>query len=198
MNATSMPATWTLLLYLLTLLATVGGMRSTQALVAAPARVASSPSGGCLPSADGYLRARLRSQQTIDIDWQDMDMQCDGGSRPADIGGVRVTFAGRLPHSGRHLRMIFGIASPADATTAHNIPTNVTLIFEDESKLYATAGDGKCTVDEVSIQSMANVRGSWRRLVARGFCTVPVAAMNGSDALEFDRFDFAGGLRDED
>jgi hypothetical protein len=199
MNATSMPAALTVLLYLLVLMTSAFGIRSAQALVAsAPAPIAAHPRAGCLPSRDGYLRARIRGEDAINIDWHDADMQCDGGLRPEDLGGMRVTFAGSLPQDGRQVRLIFGIAAPADARTAHDVPANVTLIFEDDKKLYSTAGEGKCTIDELSLQSAAEAHGSWRRLVARGFCTIPVTTLNGSEALELDRFDFAGGLRDAD
>jgi hypothetical protein len=199
MNATSMPAALTVLLYLLVLLTGALGFRSAQALLpTAPAVVAAHTTVGCLPSRDGYLRARIRGEHEINIDWRDADMQCDGGLRPEDLGGMRVTFAGSLPQDRRQVRLIFGISAPADATTARDVPANVTVIFEDDKKLYSTAGEDKCTIDELSLQPAAEAHGSWRRLVARGFCTIPVTTLNGNEALELDRFDFAGGLRDAD
>jgi hypothetical protein len=191
MNATSM---LTLLLYLLVLVAGASGFRS----IHVPVRV-TDPSGGCLPSHDGFLRARMRGERDVEIDWRDADMHCEGGLRPEDVGGIRVTFSGRLPQDGREVRMIFGISAAADATSQRNVPANVTVIFENEGRIYSTAGDGKCTIDELSLQPAAAVRGSWRRVVARGFCTVPVTTpLGASEALELDRFDFAGGLRNED
>jgi hypothetical protein len=161
------------------------------------AKSADSAVAGCLPSRDGFLRARLRGDSDTDIDWTDADMQCDGGPRP-DASGVRVTFAGHLP-DGHIIRLVFGIGTPLATSTARNVPTNVTVIFEDDQKLYSTAGEGKCTIDDLSMQPQrAQQTTGWRRVVARGFCTLPVAAIAGNDALIVDRFDFAGGLRDED
>lgn len=196
MNATWSPARVALPLYLLVLLTSAQGIRSTQALVLAPVPAGAKAMAGC--PVDGYLRARMRGDTDIDIDWHDTQLQCEGGWRPQDIGGIRVAFAGTLPQNGHHIRMIFGLAVAADTTRAHNVPTNVTVIFEDEAKLFATAGEGKCTVDELSLQPPAEARGGWRRVVARGFCTVPVTTLNGNDALELDRFDFAGGFQNED
>jgi hypothetical protein len=198
MNATSMPAKVTVPLYLLVLLASAPGIRSTQTLVMAPVATVAKTMAGCLPTGDGYLRARVRGGLDVNIDWHDGQLRCEGGLRPQEIGGIRVAFAGTVPQNGRHIRMIFGIAVPADATRARNVPTNVTVILEDEEKLFSTAGEGKCTIDELSLQPPAETHGAWRRVVARGFCTVPVTTLSGSDALELDRFDFAGGLQHED
>jgi hypothetical protein len=195
MNSTPLISTVTILLYLTVLLASAIGVRSAHTLASAAPAVAHA--GGCLPTRDGYLRARMRGASDLDIDWQDADMQCDGGLRPEERG-VRVTFLGRLPQDGQQIRLVFGIATAADAATARNVPANVTVIFEGEQKLYSSAGEGKCTIDELSLQPKAEAGNAWRRVVARGFCTVPVTTLAGNDALELDRFDFAGGLRDED
>jgi len=184
------------LLYAILVVCSAAGVAPLRKLNRATA-VPNTPSS-CLPTRDGYLRARIRGAHDADIAWTDADMQCDGGPRPDDRG-VRVTFAGRLPGNGQQIRLVFGIAAPAGSTTARNVPTNVTVILEDEQKLYSTAGEGKCTIDALAVQTLPLKQNRhWRRVVARGFCTLPVAAIAGTDALELDRFDFAGGLRDED
>ncbi|HEY4973843.1 MAG TPA: hypothetical protein VII41_09560, partial [Steroidobacteraceae bacterium] len=140
---------------------------ATAAPISTPAQAASS----CLPSHDGYLRLRMRGDTNLDIDWHDADMQCDGGPRPGQQG-IRLTFAGPAPGGAHALRFVFGVAVPAGASAAHNVPTNVTVIFEGEHKLFSTAGDGKCTMDEFSEQRMAAPADSHlRRISARGFCT---------------------------
>src|SRR5580693_3342148 len=125
MNATSMPATLTPVLYLIALTACCFGFRSAQTLVE-PATssygVVARSAAGCLPTGDGYLRARIRGEQNLDIDWHDAEMQCDGGLRPDDHRGMRVTFAGSLPHNPRQVRLIFGISAPADIATARAVP----------------------------------------------------------------------------
>ena len=134
----------------------------------------------------------------MDIDWHDADMQCDGGPRPGQQG-VRLTFAGPAQGGGHNLRFVFGIAAAPGARAAHNVPTNVTVIFEGERKLYSTAGDGKCTIDEFSEQPVAAQANSrLRRFSARGFCTAPATAIAGHSELLLSRFDFAGPVLDED
>jgi hypothetical protein len=157
----------------------------------------------CLPSHDGYLRLRMRGARNMDIDWHDADMQCDGGPRPGQQG-LRLTFAGPAHgdarnRGGHNLRFVFGIAAGPGARSAHNVPANVTVIFEGEHKLFSTAGDGKCTIDEFSEQPLPpQAHSRLRRLSARGFCVAPATALAGSSALLLSRFDFAGAILDED
>jgi hypothetical protein len=164
------------------------------------------PTPGCLASHDGYLRLRMRGASNMDIDWHDADMQCDGGPRPGQQG-LRLTFAGPAPGAARGsaiagahtLRFVFGIATAPGVRSAHNVPTNVTVIFEGRHKLFSTAGDGKCTIDEFSDQPLASQYHSrLHRISARGFCIAPATALAGSSAVLLSRFDFAGAIPDED
>ena len=140
----------------------------------------------------------MRGESNMDIDWQDADMQCDGGPRPGQQG-VRLTFAGPAQSGAHNLRFVFGIAAAPGARAAHNVPTNVTVIFEGEQKLYPTAGDGKCTIDEFSEQPVATpANAHLRRFSARGFCTSPATPIAGHSGLLLSRFDFAGPVLDEE
>jgi hypothetical protein len=169
------------------------------ASIAAPATLAPAvAAAACLPSHDAYLRLRMRGDSNMDIDWHDADMRCDGGPRPGQQG-VRLTFAGPVRNGAHQLRFVFGIAAAPGARSAHNVPTNVTVIFEGERKLYSTAGDGRCTIDELSEQPLPEQANSHlRRLSARGFCTAPATALAGKAGLLLSRFDFAGPILDED
>jgi hypothetical protein len=202
MKGSAILATLTLLMYVILLSSVAVGIQAIYKVAAKSTLAASVASAGasCLPSHDGFLLARIRGANgagNVDIDWRDADMQCDGGLRPNERG-FRLTFVGRLPRDGQQVRLVFGIAAGADEASARNVPTNVTIILEDEQKLYSTASEGKCTIDDLSLQPRDAPLNAWRRVVARGFCTVPVSAIRGEDALLVDRFDFAGGLRDED
>ena len=134
----------------------------------------------------------MRGDSNMDINWGDADMQCDGGPRP-DQRGVRLTFAGPATHGAHTLRFVFGIATAPGTRSAHNVPTNVTVIFEGERKLFSTTGDGKCTIDEYTEQPLplpSDAR--LHRLSARGFCTAPATTLAGKGTLLLSRFDFAG------
>ncbi|MBV6424623.1 MAG: hypothetical protein NAOJABEB_02436 [Steroidobacteraceae bacterium] len=158
------------------------------------------PAAGCLPGNEGFLRARLRGALDLDIDWPGDVIECTGGARP-DGSGLRVTIAGPLQSDGRRVRFVFGIAGGREGIDARDRPTNVTVIFEGERRIFATQGDDKCTIDRLTQQRTGPLGGperSWR-VEARGFCLGPAATLKGDERLYVTSFDFAGriDLRDE-
>jgi hypothetical protein len=176
---------------------TTGGV-ATPADVSNLGVTAAAAAASCLPTHDGYLRLRMRGASNMDIDWRDADMLCDGGPRPGQQG-IRVTFAGPGRRGEHSLRFVFAIAAAPGVRAAHNVPTNVTVIFEGESKLYSTAGDGKCTIDAFSEQRLpGKVNAHLHRITARGFCTAPATVVAGRSGVLLSRFDFAGRVLDED
>jgi hypothetical protein len=148
---------------------------------------------GCLPSGNGFLRARLRGALNLDLDWHNAELECDGSPRP-DASGLRLSFAGPIQSDGRRLRLLFGIAAAAEGIEGRELPTNLTIIFEGEQRLFATRGDDKCTVDELSQERVGDLGGKARtwRVVARGFCTTPAATLAQDARILLSRFDFAG------
>lgn len=168
-----------------------GGTATTPA--AAPA------AHGCLPTGNGYLRARIRGALDLDIDWGNAEIECDGGPRP-DGSGVRVSFAGPPHGDGRRMRLVFGVGSVHEGRTGHDLPTNLTVIFEGEERLFATRGADHCTVDELRQERVGALGGpkrSWR-IIARGFCIAPASTLNSDARILVSRFDFAGSAVFED
>jgi hypothetical protein len=154
---------------------------------------------GCLASGNGYLRARIRGTLNLDIDWHNNELECDGGPRP-DGSGIRVSFAGPRHSDGRRMRMVFGVRDAKEGTSGRELPTNLTVIFEGEERLFATRGDDRCTVDKLQQERLGALGGSKRsyRIVASGFCISPVTALNGDGRILVMRFDFAGNATFED
>ncbi len=150
---------------------------------------------GCLVNGAGYLRARIRGAVRLDIDWHGVELQCEGSARP-DGSGIRLSFAGPLPRSRARMRMIFGIAGASEGRPGRALPTNLTVIFEGERRLYSTRGDDKCTVDSLLQEPLGPAGGAARsyRVVARGFCFEPVSDLIRNDRLFISRFDFAGRI----
>lgn len=173
-------------------------------LVSAPPGAASadaSPAAthGCLPAGNGYLRARIRGAMNLDIDWHNAEIECDGGPR-ADGSGLRMSFAGPRHADGRRLRLVFGVGSVHEGRPGRALPTNLTVIFEGEERLFATRGEDHCTVDELKQERLGALGGplrSWR-IVARGFCTSPASTLNSDARILVTRFDFAGSAVFED
>lgn len=155
--------------------------------------------GGCLAAGNGYLRARIRGAMKLDVDLHNSELECEGGARP-DGSGIRVSFAGPVRSDGRRLRMVFGVGSAVEGRRGRALPTNLTVIFEGEQRMFATRGQDKCTVDEMTQERVGALGGPVRsyRVSARGFCIAPVAAVQASDSIVVNSFDFAGSVTFED
>jgi hypothetical protein len=96
--------------------------------------------------------------------------------------------------------MVFGIAGAHEGSAGRSLPTNLTIIFEGEERIFATRGDDKCTVDEIRQERIGALAGPRRayRVIARGFCIAPVNALNNTDRLLINSFDFSGRVTFED
>jgi hypothetical protein len=168
-----------------------------------PGRAGDAPTGaagtgtssahGCLPTGNGYLRARIRGALNLDIDWSNAELECDGGPRP-DGSGVRVSFAGPPHGDGRRTRLVFGVGAVHEGRTGRDLPTNLTVIFEGEERLFATRGADHCTVDELRQERVGALGGPKRtwRIIARGYCIAPASTLSSDARILVSRFDFAG------
>lgn len=159
-----------------------------------PAAPAAGAPRGCLPQGNGYLRAQIRGARNLDIDWHNAELECAGGPRPGNAG-LRVAFAGPAQDDGRRLRMVFGVAKVREGRSGKELPTNLTVIFEGEQRLFATRGDDHCTVDQLRQERLGGEgpKRSWR-VVARGFCVSPASTLNSDARILVIRFDFAGNV----
>jgi hypothetical protein len=166
------------------------------------ARSAAAPPGsahGCLAGGNGYLRAKIRGAMSLDVNWHNAEMECEGGPRP-DGSGIRVAFAGPRHPDGRRLRLVFGVEALQEGHPAHDLPTNLTVILEGEERLFATRGDDHCTVDELHQERVGALGGTQRswRIVARGFCVAPASNLTGDARILVSSFDFAGVAQFDD
>lgn len=150
-------------------------------------------SDGCLSSDNGFLRARIRGALDLDISWTNGELECDGGMRP-DGSGIRLSFAGPVRADGRRLRMVFGVADVTEGVSGSALPTNLTVIFEGEQRMFATRGEDRCTVDRLQQERLGALGGesrSWR-VIASGFCISPVPSLDTKERIVVSSFDFAG------
>ena len=158
-----------------------------------PAQSSSQSVAGCLPSGNGYLRARVRGALNLDLNWQNAELECEGGTRP-DGSGIRLSFAGPVRGDGRRLRIVFGVTRAAEGQTGSAMPTNLTVIFEGEKRMFATRGDDKCTVDKLQQERVGALGGDARtyRVIGSGFCIEPVSTLSSDERIVVSSFDFAG------
>jgi hypothetical protein len=149
-------------------------------------------SAACLPTGDGYLKARIRGALNLDIDWRNAEVECDGGPRP-DGSGIRLAFAGPKRADGRRLRLVFGVNAVREGRSGHSLPTNLTVIVEGAQRLYTTRGEDHCTVDTLNQQRLRAPGAPRRyRVVGRGFCVGPASTLNDAERILVSSFDFAG------
>jgi len=151
-------------------------------------------SGPCLRSGAAFLRAHIRGAVRLDIDLRGAGVTCEGGPR-LDGSGIRMGFEGRVGGPrGRRVRMVFGIDGAREGRAGRELATNLTVIFEGEKLLFATQGDGNCTVDRLTQKRIVSERGPARayRIVAHGFCIAPANDLGGHQRILVTTFDFAG------
>jgi len=161
----------------------------------APPPTASPHTPGCLANGNGFLRAKIRGALNLDINWHNSEIECEGGERP-NGSGLRMSFAGPLHSDGRRMRLVFGVGTAREGTSGRALPTNLTVIFEGEQRLFATRGQDNCTVDNLTQERFGALGGKVRtyRVIARGFCISPASTLDGREHLLLSSFDFAGRI----
>lgn len=168
------------------------GERTAALVSPAPAPAVADVPSGCLPTGDGFFRARLDGALQMQLDWRDAQIHCEGMPRPGG-DGVRLSFRREREDAGP-LLIVLGIAGLSESTSGRALPANVTIIEEDTDRVFGTLGDDKCTVDEVRQELLAPWRPHLRvyRVTGRGFCMEPARAVGGERTVLMSTFDFAG------
>jgi hypothetical protein len=149
--------------------------------------------GPCLRFGEAYLRAHIRGAIRLDVNLHGPALACEGGPR-LDGSGIRIGFEGHIGSGKRRMRMVFGIDGAKEGRSGQELPTNLTVIFEGEKLLFATQGDGNCTVDRLTQARIATHGHADRayRIVAHGFCIAPANDLGGHQRILVTTFDFAG------
>jgi len=158
---------------------------------AGAAAAGAAPELRCLPGQAGFLTMRLRGSIEEEVRWTEPGLACEGMSRP-DGRGMRLRFAG--PREGGELAVVFAAPELGAGVSGRTVPVNVTLLDGAGERIYGTQGDSRCAFDEVEQHPLEDAGLPPRsfRVNARGFCTAPARAMDGSGAVFVTRFDFAG------
>jgi len=146
------------------------------------------PATSCLPSGDGYFRARVGGALDAKIDWPNRGTQCQGESKTTSPG-IRMSFqraAGGKPN----WLFVFGLTGVTEGAAAHDSGVNLTIILQGTSRIFGTLGDSRCTVDSLTQTPLTSPHAY--RVEARGFCTQPAHAVRGDGDLLVSTFEFAG------
>lgn len=176
-------------------MALLGSGSLSGATPAAAPDKSSASAAGCLSTGNGYLRAKIRGALNLDLDWRNAELDCEGGARP-DGSGIRLSFAGPVRRDGRRMRLVFGVSRATEGAAGTALPTNLTVIFEGEQRMFATRGDDKCTVDKLEQERVGALGGDSRsyRVVGSGFCIEPVSTLGSEERIVISSFDFAGRI----
>jgi len=142
----------------------------------------------CLPSGDGYFRARLAGAVEARIDWRDKGTRCEGESRESPPG-IRLSFQ-RSADGDSNLLFVFGLTGVREGRPAREVGANLTLILQGTDRIYGTLGDSRCTVDSLNQKPLSSSKAY--RVEARGFCTQPAHAVRGEGEVLVSTFEFAG------
>ena len=142
----------------------------------------------CLPTGDGYLRARVAGAIDANIDWPNSGTWCAGEPK-SKPDGVRVSFR-RAGGVRPRLLFIFGLTGVRPGKPLREGRANLTVIDEGTGRVYGTLGDRRCTIDSLSQRRLAAPHRY--RVEAHGFCTQPARAVRGTGDILVSRFDFAG------
>jgi hypothetical protein len=152
----------------------------------------------CLPSGDGFFKARLAGALEMQLDWSNAGTHCEGMPRP-NGDGIRMSFSRALDlHSqdsgDRRLLILLGIGAVSESRSGHALPANLTIIEEGSGRIFGTRGDDKCTVDEINQQLLKPWQPKARvyRVTGRGFCLQPARAIGSDASVLVSIFDFAG------
>jgi hypothetical protein len=142
----------------------------------------------CLPTGDGYLRARLAGALDATIDWPNAGTVCQGEAK-TDPEGVRMSFK-RARGGKPNLLFLFGLTGVREGSPARNSGVNLTLIVQGTPRIYGTLGDSRCTVDSLTQTPLKTAHAF--KVEARGFCTQPAHAVHGDGDVLVSTFEFAG------
>lgn len=164
-----------------------------------PASAKPAAAAGCFAVGGGYLRARIRGAVDLDLNWKNEEMLCEGAPRPSG-NGIRVSIGGPERGDGHRIRLVFGIARVTENRSGERLPTNVTILFEGEKRIFATQGDDKCTVDSLTQERVETVGPgpAVYRVVGRGFCLGPASSLSRAERVIVTSFDFAGRVEFSD
>jgi hypothetical protein len=95
---------------------------------------------------------------------------------------------------------VFGVGTATEGRPGKALPTNLTVIFEGEKRLFATRGQDRCTIDQLAQERIGELGGPVRtyRVVAHGFCISPASSLDSATHILVSTFDFAGRVTFED
>lgn len=146
--------------------------------------------GSC--GAGSFLEAEIYGAIRASLRWGEQ-LVCDGMPRP-DGAGARLHFAGFTARDGQQpLSLILGLPGLTRGATASEIPTNVTVIAEDQGRFFSTPDTSSCWTD-ISSQELLVADGDRYRISGILYCVAALAEVNGDSSITLGDMNFSGVL----
>lgn len=182
----------------------LAGCNSDEVIEAPAADAASqNPAASLLPASDaaaadcidgGALETTLFGALSGEIIWTPDELACQGMPRP-DGAGARLRFSGTVGEDATSIAFIIGIPGLEKGRDAVELPSNVTVIEENNSRFFSTADLDTCWTD---------IEGQWLldednddgryRIDGVMYCISPLAEVNGDDSVSIPELQFSGLL----
>jgi hypothetical protein len=140
----------------------------------------------------GALYTELYGALAGEIEWYLDEMQCQGMPRPGGAG-VRLRFSGAAGEKGLPIAFIIGLPGLERDTDGVELPSNVTIIDEENARFFSTPGLDSCWTD---VEAQWTVDGDSDRYRIDGvlFCITPLPEVNGEASVSVPELRFSGIL----
>jgi len=140
----------------------------------------------------GELYANLYGTLTGEIEWYLDEMQCQGMPRP-NGAGARLRFSGTVGADALPITFIIGIPELRRETSGAELPSNVTVIEERNSRFFSTADLDTCWTD-VEAQWAIDDSPDRYRIDGILYCISPLPEVNGEGSITMPELRFSGQL----
>lgn len=140
---------------------------------------------------DGTLNAEIYGALRASLAWDATELECEGMPRP-DGKGARLRFAGPADRVGgpERLALILGLPDLERGKAATELPTNVTMIEEDEGRFFNNREISNCWTD-IHDQAQATGPGQFR-ISGVLYCVSPLLELHGSSSVTIPELEFVG------
>lgn len=144
---------------------------------------------GCGP--DGSLVAELYGGLRASLAWDAGELECEGMPRP-DGKGARLRFSGPAGEDAARLALILGLPDLERGRTGSELPTNVTMIEEDEGRFFSNRDLSNCWTDVHEQTPAGDAKPELFRISGILYCVSPLSELNGQSSVTISDLEFDG------
>lgn len=148
--------------------------------------------GDCV--AGGRVDADFYGALQTTVRWSEDALECTGMPRP-NGAGARLRFAGPADiDSDRRFAIIIGLPDLAEGERGKELPSNVTIIEENEGRFFATGDADNCWSDIDRQDALDDGEHPDYLISGILYCVAPLAEIRGSGNVSFSELQFTGML----